>query len=175
MGDAGVTLSFCIRDRYADEERSALADGDANPSRTREYGLLWQPTERHVMVYRDSMLVAHVGLLRRTVAVGGMGVTVAGFGGVLTHARHRGLGLGHFAMREAEKYARTVLLADFGMLFCREALLPWYGAMNWTRLDGSVWVEQAAGEIRMPLPCMVNTFGAAPWPGGEVRLGCYPW
>lgn len=153
----------------------SLAGGESDPAQTAGYNLQWQPKTQHVFILENGVAVAHAGLVKHTVAVGEGRVTVAGIGGVLTRPDCRGRGLGQMAMQKAEEFAQQDLMANFGLLFCRPEMQAWYGRLGWSPVAEPVWFDQPEGTTRAPLPVMVKCFGREKWPGGTVRLGCYPW
>jgi predicted N-acetyltransferase YhbS len=107
--------------------------------------------------------------------VGGHPVRVAGIGGVLARPDCRGKGFGQLAMRKAEEFARRHMDVKFGLLFCRDAIRPWYERLGWSPISAPVWIDQPEGAISSPLAAMVKCLGQESWPGGTVLLGCLPW
>jgi GNAT superfamily N-acetyltransferase len=162
-------------ENYSPQDRLNLAGGDSDPAQTASYHLQWQPKTQHVLILEDGIAVAHTGLVKQTVAAGERLVTVAGVGGVLTRPDCRGRGFGQIAMQKAEEFAQQCLMADFGMLFCRAEMCAWYERLGWSQISDPVWIDQPEGCIRAPLPVMAKCFGQESWPGGTVRLGCFPW
>ena len=168
-------IEIHVRDTYTSEDRMALSGGEQDPSHVDDFHLHWRPKDRHVVLLVDGSMVSHVGLVRHTIRVAERAVEVAGFGGVLTHPDHQGRGFGRVAMQKAEAYAHGVLGVDFGYLFCRQAMQPWYERLGWQRVEQPVWIDQPQGIMQAPLPSMVNCLGQEPWPPGEIQLGSYPW
>jgi GNAT superfamily N-acetyltransferase len=152
-----------------------LAGGERDSSGTNSYGLEWRQTEHHVLVMKDERNVSHVGLLKHSVRVSGRLISVGGMGGVLTHPKYRGSGFAKMAMEEALRQAVRELDVQFGFLFCREAMLPWYEKQGWTPVEDTVWIEQGRGMIPSPLPAMIRCLAVERWPAGEVWLGSLPW
>ncbi|MHA7264310.1 GNAT family N-acetyltransferase [Arthrobacter sp. TMN-37] len=64
----------------------------------------YSPADFHVLAFRGSVVVAHVGFQRRVIAVGAYDVVVAGTGGVLVDQQARGDGLGSRVMRHAQPH-----------------------------------------------------------------------
>ena len=116
-----------------------------------------------------------MGLLKQAVRVGESMISVAGIGGVVTHPKYRDSGFARLAMEEALPQAVGELDVQFGLLFCREAMLPWYERQGWTLANDTVWIEQWRGMIPSPLPTMIRRLVAERWPAGEVWLGGLPW
>jgi hypothetical protein len=160
---------------YSAEDRLLLAGGHSDPSQTASFGLAWEPKTLHVLVVASGITVAHAGLLERTVTVKDKLVRVAGIGGVLTRLDCRKKGFGQMAVQAAEELVLQQMDARFGLLFCKDAVRPWYERLGWSLLEEIVWIDQPARTIRSPLPVMVKCFGQEGWPGGAVRLGCFPW
>lgn len=164
-----------IADSYPAADKLSLAGSESDPNQTASYGLVWRPKSLHVLIIEDGLLVAHVGLVQCTVTAGGHPVSVAGFGGVLTRPDCRGKGFGQMAMQKAEEHVRQQGGANFGLLFCRGAVRPWYERLGWTPIEKPVWIDQPKGSIQSPLVVMVKRFGQEAWPDGVVELGCLPW
>lgn len=153
----------------------SLAGGESDPSHTHSYHLQWQPKTLHVFVVKNGETVSHTGLVLQTVTVDDRLVSVAGIGGVLTRPDCRGRGFGQMSIKKAEEYARQHKIADFGLLFCTEAMRAWYERLGWSLIPEQVWIDQPEGIIRCPLLTMEKSLGQKAWPGGAVRLGCFPW
>jgi GNAT superfamily N-acetyltransferase len=156
-------------------DKLLLAGGEKDSSGTNSYGLEWRPTEHHVLVMKNGRSVSHVGFLKHAVRVGERVISVAGIGGVLTHPMYRGLGFARMAIEEALRQAVHQLNVQFGLLFCREAMLPWYERQGWMLAQDTVWIEQWRGIIPSPLPAMIQCLAVERWPAGEVWLGSLPW
>jgi aminoglycoside 2'-N-acetyltransferase I len=168
-------IEIRIVESYSAADRLSLADGESDPNQTACYRLIWQPKTLHVLIMEDGITVAHAGLIERTVMVGDHSVPVAGIGGVLTRPNCRGKGFGQMAVQKAEEHVRQHKKTNFGLLFCRDAILQWYGRLGWSPIVDPVWIDQPEGTIRAPLVVMAKCFGEESWPGGTVRLGCLPW
>ncbi|WP_330335578.1 GNAT family N-acetyltransferase (plasmid) [Streptomyces sp. NBC_00536] len=171
VGAAGGVVRL---ERYAEAElREILGDG-GDPFGVADVGLSWLAKEVHFGVRLDGRLVAHAGLLRLPVVVGGVRGEVVGVGGVAVAADVRGQGLARRVVAAALEHAGT-LGPRHGLLFCREALVPLYERLGWRVVGEDVHVEQGDGTVLMPLRTMVISLGeATEWPGGGVRLLSFP-
>lgn len=138
-------------------------------------GLAWLPKDEHFGVRRDGRLVAHTGLLRLRVVVGGTETEVVGVGGVAVAPGMQGQGLARLVVTAALEHART-WGPEHALLFCREPLVPLYARLGWHPLDGDVLVEQPERRLAtMPLRTMVTPLrDDAHWPAGPVRLLSLP-
>ncbi|MFH8993009.1 GNAT family N-acetyltransferase [Streptomyces sp. NPDC017940] len=162
-----------------DDQNEILGDG-ADPFGVAETGLTWLPKQEHFGVRAGSRLVAHAGLLRVPVSVGGTEAEVVGVGGVAVAPGLRGRGLARTVLTAALAHARTMGPRQ-ALLFCRPPLVALYERLGWLTLDQEVYVQQPRGPVVMPLrtmwtPLGTGTEGAAAreWPLGEVRLLSYP-
>jgi predicted GNAT family N-acyltransferase len=171
----GERLEVQIVESYSAADRNDLAGGEKDPSQTSAYELQWRPTERHVLVVEGRKTVCHVGLVRQTVEVQGNPVSIAGVGGVLARRECRGRGYCRIAMEAAEAFALSHMAVNFILLFCRPALQSFYEHLGWAKVSSPVWVEQAQGNVLLPIVSMVRCLGAEQWPEGEVRLRSRPW
>jgi predicted GNAT family N-acyltransferase len=164
-----------IVESYSAADRSDLARGEKDPSQTSAYQLQWRPTETHVLVVEGGRTVCHVGIVGQTVEVQGNPVSIAGIGGVLARRGCRGRGYCRIAMEAAEAFALSQMAVNFILLFCRPALQSLYEHLGWVKVASPVWVEQAQGDVLLPLVSMVKCLKAEQWAKGEVRLASRPW
>ena len=169
------SIEIRVVESYSAADRLSLSGGESDPSQTASLGLKWQPKTLHVNVVESGITVSHAGLLTCTVTVGGHLVRVAGIGGMLTRPDCRGKGFGQLAVQKAEEFARRHKDVKFGLLFCRDAVRPWYERLGWSLIADPVWIDQPEGTVLSPIGAMVKCFGEERWPGGPVRLGCLPW
>jgi GNAT superfamily N-acetyltransferase len=168
-------LEVQIVESYSAADRSDLADGEKDPSQTGGYQLQWRPTEKHVLLVEGGKTVCHVGIVGHTVEVQGNPISIAGIGGVLARPGCRGRGYSRIAMEAAEAFVWRQMAVNFILLFCRPGVQSLYEHLGWVKVSSPVWVEQAQGDVLLPLVSMVKCLGAEPWPKGEVRLASRPW
>ncbi len=116
--------------------------------------------------------VAHVGVTRRFVRVGGQPVLVADTGMVAVHPSWRGLGLGRALLaRHLELLAG--LDVPFGFLTCVAGTVPYYEGGGWRRLP-QVAVTQlspqgCAAQTSTPAAMVLPVSrGMSAWPAGDV-------
>ncbi|MGW5128660.1 GNAT family N-acetyltransferase [Streptomyces sp. NPDC004069] len=160
--------------RYTQAEQKEILGEGADPFGVAYAGLTWLPKEHHFGVRLGGRLVAHAGLLRLPLSIGGDSTEAVGVGGVAVAPDVRGHGLARRVIAAALDHART-LGPRHGLLFCRQPLVPFYERLGWRALDQDVHVEQPGGTVLMPLRTMVTPLhdGAA-WPTGPVRLLSFP-
>ncbi|MCQ8773156.1 GNAT family N-acetyltransferase [Streptomyces telluris] len=156
------------------EQDEILGDGD-DPFGVAATGLTWLPKEEHFGIRRGDRLVAHAGLLRLPVAIGGAETDVVGVGGVAVAPDLQGQGLARLVVAAALDHART-MGPEHALLFCRPPLVPLYQRLGWHPLDKDVLVEQPESRlVAMPLRTMVTPLrDNAHWPSGPVRLRSLP-
>jgi GNAT superfamily N-acetyltransferase len=126
-----------------------------------------------VLVSIDDALVAHAGVGDRTVAVGGRTVRTGTVGGVSTLPAWEGRGLATLALDAALAFVRDALGAPFGLLTCRDHMVPFYIRRGWQMLTVAVTFEQPPdGPVRLarPYEAMVYPLGTEAWPAGDVDL-----
>ncbi|AEW98762.1 GNAT family N-acetyltransferase [Streptantibioticus cattleyicolor] len=161
-------------DGYTRDDQDRLLGADPDPFGVADAQLTWLPKEIHFGVVLGDRLVAHAGLRRAPVTVGGLDTEVAGVGGVAVAADVRGHGLARLAVGAALDHART-LGPGFGLLFCRPPLTALYRRLGWHPVGGDVRVEQPDGSVVMPLRTMWTPLREeARWPAGAVRLRSLP-
>ncbi|WP_030791971.1 GNAT family N-acetyltransferase [Streptomyces sp. NRRL S-920] len=126
-----------------------LGDGD-DPFGVAETGLAWLSKEEHFGIRHEGRLVAHAGLRRLPLTVGGTALEVVGVGGVAVAPDVRGRGLARSVVAAALSHART-LGPRHALLFCRPPLVVLYERLGWRPIDED-----------------------AQWPAGPVRLRSLP-
>ncbi|MGD1223113.1 GNAT family N-acetyltransferase [Streptomyces krungchingensis] len=160
--------------RYERADQDEILGDGADPFGVADAGLTWLPKEEHFGIRLAGRLVAHTGLLRIPLSIGGTRRDVMGVGGVAVAPDLRGRGLARLVVTAAVDHART-LGPDHGLLFCRPPLVPLYERLGWHALKEVVHVEQPAGPVVMPLRTMWTPLKeGASWPSGEVRLLSLP-
>lgn len=156
------------------EQDEILGDGD-DPFGVAATGLTWLPKEEHFGIRHGDRLVAHTGLLRLPVAIGGAETDVVGVGGVAVAPDMQGQGLARLVVAAALDHART-MGPEHALLFCRPPLVRLYQRLGWRPLDTDVLVEQPESRlVTMPLRTMVTPLrDNVHWPSGPVRLCSLP-
>lgn len=162
------------------DQDEILGDG-ADPFGVADTGLTWLPKDVHFGVRSEGRLVAHAGLLKVPVSIGGAESDVVGVGGVAVAGDLRGRGLARTVLAAALDHART-MGPRYALLFCRPPLVALYERLGWRTVEQEVRVEQPGGPVVMPLRTMWTSLEAgtaeapqgAVWPAGEVRLLSYP-
>ncbi|MFJ2738691.1 GNAT family N-acetyltransferase [Streptomyces sp. NPDC087440] len=153
-----------------------LGDAD-DPFGVADTGLTWLPKEDHFGLVRDedSRLVAHAGLRRLPLSVGGADFDVVGVGGVAVAPDVRGRGLARRIVGAALDHARTQG-PRHALLFCRPPIVGLYERLGWREVRYAVRVEQPEGAVAvMPLHTMWTPLAeGAEWPEGEVRVRSLP-
>lgn len=135
----------------------------------------WGEKKWRVLVWAGDELVSHVGILERVVRVGGQPVRVAGLYTVMTAPEWRGKGLASDALRAAADFMRASLEAEFGLLLCPDARLPFYRALGWRPVEASVVFDQPAGKTVSALNAMYLPLREAEWPAGTLDFCGPPW
>jgi hypothetical protein len=171
--DSSIEIETSVS--YPLEVKRDLAGGEDDPSRTHDYKLSWRPTETHIFVSAKGRKMCHVGLVRQTIEISGASLDVAGAGGVLVRSGTRGRGYGRAGMEAAEAFVVREMKIRFMLLFCREAVRPWYDALGWRKVLGATWAEQPNGSIVLPLDSMWKSLNGSRWPDGDVYLHSRPW
>lgn len=135
----------------------------------------WRAKTRHIFVEDDGLPVGHVGLLEASVSVGDESVEVCGIGSVVTRPEAQGRGYARRAMRRAEEIMRRETDAEFGMLYCRDELIPLYASLGWQLVKGENIFGQESGPVASPFNVMVLPLGEREWPAGKVVVEGLPW
>ena len=123
-------------------------------------------------------VIAHAGVVERTIRVGEEAVRVAGVQNVFVLPDYRGEGLCRLVMTAAMAEAQRRQL-DFGLLFCTESLSTIYSNLDWRRLDQRTILRIDADGREGPLPPknlgMFYPLARHDFPAGTVRLQGNDW
>jgi predicted N-acetyltransferase YhbS len=159
---------------YAAQQRNEIADGDEDPSGVHHLGLVWRDKTGHVLAREGDQLVAHAGWVEVDLRVGSHVIPTVGLGSVVVHPCVRGRGVGKAFVRAAMESMRRIGRA-IGLLFCLDALVPFYGTLGWGQIANAVEVNQPCGRIRMPLStCWTPLRDEATLPPGRLSVEGLP-
>lgn len=88
----------------------------------------------HVLLYINSELVCYLNLVNVEVEINNCKYSVLGIGNVCS--KYRGKGFGNNLM----EYVNDYLLQNskIGLLFCKEALVPFYKKNNWSHISNEI-------------------------------------
>lgn len=164
-----------VAERLTEEERRTLFEWGENIFGAEDLQYRWRPKDLHFLLEDDGRVVSHVGLLRHAVTAGGRSVEVAGVGGVVTVPGAQGHGYAQRGMRHAAEFFCREWGVEFGLLFCRDALVAFYERLGWQLVEAPVRIEQPDGPVESSMNVMVLPCDGRPWPEGEVRLQSFPW
>jgi GNAT superfamily N-acetyltransferase len=163
-----------INDGYAQAFPLMGADG------VDDSGLEWVDGESMVIAWDGNQLGSVATVLPRTIDVGGTPVQMGGVGGVMTLPHMRGRGLGQAVMRAAVDHLCGHLRCDVGMLFCLDAVAPFYRSLGWQTVPRQVIIHQSSGPRPMPKnnngdQLMVYPCGGFVLPDGDIDVQGRPW
>ena len=169
-----MATSIRVEGRLSDEQEAAiLALGDIWESE--HLGLTWRAKDQNIVRYVDGEFASKASILKHSVVINDNEVLVGGVGGVITMPAFQGQGHVTAVLTYLTDYLRNQLGVPFGMLFCRPALVPFYGRFGWQLIADTVYLEQPNGVIASPLPAMYASYSNQPWPKGTVHLNSEPW
>ena len=130
-----------------------------------------------VVVEDAARVAAHVGVVRRRIAVGGTPLGVAGVQNVFVLPEYRGKGLSRRVMRAAMTEAAHRGF-DCGLLFCVPPLEKVYAPDGWQNLGRRQVVRVEEGR-EVPIPdkniAMFYPLRVAAFPEGLIHLGGNDW
>jgi predicted N-acetyltransferase YhbS len=159
---------------YTARQRDQIADGDDDPSGVHHLGLVWRDKTGHVVAREGNQLIAHAGWVEVELRAGIDTIPAVGLGGVLVHPRARGCGVGKMIVSAAMTSMRNIG-RPIGLLFCVDALVPFYETLGWAHIDDAVEVTQPHGRIPMPLStCWIPLRDNAALRAGRLSLNGLP-
>lgn len=182
MSEQAIQIEVRRADQLSAEERDALRALSAAvyppevaaswPGRFIE----WSPHQWCILFRsNDGQMLSHAGALLRDGISGGKPARIGGIGGVKTHPQARGRGLASGVVRRAVELLREQG-ADFALLVCEPALIPFYERIGWLPHAGDLVVRQHGEAIPFTfnLP-MIYPLGAARIPDGVIDQMGPPW
>lgn len=133
-----------------------------------------------VLAISENRVVGHAGCQKRQILVNGTQVTIAGTGGILVDKAYRNLGIARQLLQHLQKASAFQLGTAFGYLGCREAVVPFYEACGYVRIDAE---EQSLNrltrqpEVSKGTPIMIcaGLHQVSEFPNGIIDLQGVPW
>jgi predicted N-acetyltransferase YhbS len=159
---------------YGPAEREQILDGERDASGVDPLGLVWRDKTGHVGVVADGQLIAHAGWLPVELRIDERPLRAVGLGAVLVNRAWRRRGVGTAVVQAAHERMRQ-MGRPVGLLFCRQRLVSFYGALGWHTVADDVIVDQPEGPVTMPLrTCWLPLQDDAHLPGGLLLVEGFP-
>lgn len=143
-------------------------------------GFRWAPAHWYVLLWvragaSGEELASSIKIVERTATAGEERLRLGGIGDVATVPLWRRRGFASAALAEAGRFICEEMGVDFGLLFCDEALLSFYGRLGWQRVAGPTLVQVPWGRVPFPEETMVLPCRRHLWPEGTIDLDGLPW
>jgi aminoglycoside 2'-N-acetyltransferase I len=139
-------------------------------------GIEWGgPSDWNVLGWVGDKLVSQICVIRRTIRVGDQTLCIGGIGGVATHPDWRKHGYARALLQAAEELMRREGGFDFGMLFCAEEKIPFYGKSGYIQVYNPLYITQKSGKMLFNDIKMVLPLSNKPWPEGNIDVQGKPW
>jgi predicted acetyltransferase len=132
----------------------------------------------YVMGRVGGKLVSQIGIVDRTVRVGGQSLSIAGIGGVATHPQFRRRGFTGVLLQTALEQMRQRSSGnayDFAMLFCTDHMVHYYTQRGFCQVTNPVHIFEAGQWILFEDHRMIMPLSGKPWPEGEVDVSGRSW
>ncbi len=134
------------------------------------YGYQWSDNDWNLWLRSEGEFVSHVGVVDRTITVGGQPLRIGGVGAVATAPEWRRRGYARQLMEAAAVFMRDELRVRAGLLLCGEVMEPYYSRLGWQTVPGPLLVDQPQGKVAREATIMVLLFDETTWPAGTVDL-----
>jgi predicted acetyltransferase len=125
-----------------------------------------------------SKLVSHIGIVDRTIRVGGQRLSIAGITGVATHPDFHRRGFTEVLLTTGieQMHKRGPQDAyDFAMLFCSNLMISYYTKRGFCQVQNPVHILESGKWILFEGNKMVMPLSGKPWPEGEVDVDGRSW
>jgi len=124
----------------------------------------------------DDDLVGHVGIVERTVTVGGADCKVGGIAALVVQPEWRGRGLGRALMQCAEDVLHDETDAAYGHLICEPDRVGFYASLGWQEIAGPmVFTAWDGRRIAVGHRIMILPIRGDPWPDGPIDANGLMW
>jgi len=120
-------------------------------------------------------LVSQLGVLNRTIYIGGQSLSIAGIGGVATHPEFQRRGFAANVLQAAAEQMRRLGGYDFAMLYCDPKLIPFYAKSGYRQALNRIYILQHGQRVLFDDHQMVLPLSGKPWPDGDVDVNGPPW
>jgi predicted N-acetyltransferase YhbS len=166
---AARQLAAADRQQLEDMLNRAFAGDDFG------WQLQWSENDWSLLLRTENEIVCHVGVVDRTITVGGRPLRVGGVGAVATAPAWQRRGCARQLMETTAIFMRDELHLTAGLLICGDSRVPFYGRLGWQAVPGPLLFDQPQGKVTVPTNIMVLLFGETPWPAGRIDLCGLPW
>jgi len=156
--DAVDHLAFCYQEGEED-------DGIEWANATTWFALGWL----------GGRLVSQLGVVDRTIYIGGQSLSIAGIGGVATHPDFQRRGFAAIVLQAAAEQMRRLGGYDFAMLYCNPKLIPYYAKSGYRQALNLIYILQYGQRVLFNDHQMVLPLSGKPWPEGDVDVNGPPW
>jgi aminoglycoside 2'-N-acetyltransferase I len=135
----------------------------------------WADPDYYLLLSLDGALAGRLGVLDRTVSVGGEAVRVGGIGGVATKPQFRHRGVASAMLARAAEFMRNDLKLEFGFLLCRHEVSQVYAKLGWIIVPGPTTFTRAGITATYPNDTMILPLAGKQWPAGPIDMLGPPW
>jgi len=135
----------------------------------------WSNPKWYLLAKYNGNIIGRIGILKRSVIIENTAINILGLSGVIVIKDWRGKKILNLMMQEISEFARTTLKLDFGLLLCRNEVIPIYEKYEWYKVDEITTFSQPAGKIIYSKNTMIRNFSHKTWPTGPINLNGLPW
>ena len=132
----------------------------------------------YVMGRLGGKLVSQIGIVDRTIRVGGQSLSVAGVGSVASHPEFQRRGFAGVLLKTAIGQMRQrgpQDAYDFAMLFCSNHMVPYYTKRGFSLVYNPVYVLESGKWILFADNKMILPLSGKAWPEGELDVNGRSW
>jgi predicted GNAT family N-acyltransferase len=130
----------------------------------------------------EGKLISSVRVVHRLARTADGERLLAGIGNVCSHPEARGTGAASMCMAAVSEYIADDGGADFGLLFCGEALKDYYPRFGWRIIDNAISYISPDGERKVSrtagksyVMMRAGRLTDEQWPDGEIDLNGADW
>lgn len=108
----------------------------------------WAEPDWTIAILTDkNQVLSFLNIVERQGLFGDLPVKLAGINNVITPAPWRKKGLATSTLKEAQVFMFNRLKADYGLLLCPNAMIPFYQGLGWVAADCPLSFEQSGQKV----------------------------
>ena len=139
-------------------------------------GIEWaNATTWFTLGWLGGRLVSLLGVVDRTIYIGGQSLSIAGIGGVATHPEFQRRGFAANVLQAAAEQMRRLGGYDFAMLYCDPKLIPYYAKSGYRQVLNRIYILQHGQQVLFEDHQMVLPLSGKSWTDGDVDVNGPPW
>ena len=134
----------------------------------------WAEPDWTCLLYINQHLASFYHIVNRKVLFDKKAIQIIGIHNLITTKLYRGKGYAKYLLKESQSFWRDNLEASHALLFCADALIPFYSQLQWKLCMCPVYFSQSAERRIWPSNTMIYNLSNDLLPM-EIDICGLPW